>query len=183
MIRRNELMFIPDSREAFDVPEQVRESFGLGGTLTRVRACDALQRAEDTEPMTGLLTRRAFSSRLKRRPVRTTVLALEARPAGGDRLRVDDQDLVLFAAALHAVARPGELAARWNPTRFAVAISGADPSGVDYLDRLREVLAGSGIRIASGGLVVGVDAEPISAIDAVATSLDRTRSRVRTRAS
>jgi diguanylate cyclase (GGDEF)-like protein len=113
-----------------------------GTALSRLYALDALRHAADTDPLTGLLNRRSFSSALKHLPADATVVMIDldhfkdindvgGHPAG-------DQILKAFSAHLRAAARSQDLIARWGGEEFAVAFAADTPGAAQaMLGRLR----------------------------------------------
>ncbi len=90
-----------------------------------------------TDPLTGLLNRRAFLDEVQRHIARLDreneagtlmFVDLDAFKAVNDRLghAVGDEVLILLADLLRKLVRPGDLIARFGGDEFAVWLSGAD---------------------------------------------------------
>lgn len=119
----------------------------LGVALAEFAERETLERLSTTDPLTGLLNRRAFGEQLRRRVARAAG-DREASP-GGALLYVDldnfkqindraghergDQALKAVAALLIRSARPTDLVARLGGDEFALWVEGADRSATEAL--------------------------------------------------
>lgn len=119
----------------------------LGVALAEFAERETLERLSTTDPLTGLLNRRAFGEQLRRRVARAAN-DREAMP-GGALLYVDldnfkqindraghergDQALKAVAALLNRSARPTDLVARLGGDEFALWVEGADRSATETL--------------------------------------------------
>lgn len=119
----------------------------------REEAERALQTLARTDPLTGLLNRRAFEqaagaliaqARRHGDPLCLLLIDLDGFKSINDRHghAAGDKALVLTAAALQGTLRPGDLAGRWGGEEFCVLLarSGAE-AGSAFDKRLRAALA------------------------------------------
>jgi diguanylate cyclase (GGDEF)-like protein len=187
----------PDGRSVLVCPSQTRFGEQAGLALWRLpggRAWDAdderlvaaatgiirvilehesiqreMARQARTDPLTGLLNRRAFMEEIGRRIDR---LERDGRP--GTLLFVDldqfkalndaaghdlgDEALVLVAALLRATVRPADLVARLGGDEFALWLDGADElAAAERAEQLRIATPGALAETAEGtGLVLGM---------------------------
>lgn len=149
----------------------------------REEAERALQTLARTDPLTGLLNRRALEqaagaliaqARRHGDPLCLLLIDLDGFKAINDRHghAAGDQALVLTANALQGTLRPGDLAGRWGGEEFCVLLarSGAE-AGTAFDKRLRVALAtraSAGLRFPldfSTGLAVLEDEDDITADD------------------
>ena len=134
-----------------------------------------MARQARTDPLTGLLNRRAFLEeverhidRLDREDLPGTLMFsdLDHFKPVNDKLghEMGDQVLVLTANLLRQVVRPSDLVARLGGDEFAVWMSGADHlTAAERADRLREVVP------VELGELVGGDAPRLSMSIGIAT--------------
>lgn len=143
----------------------------LGNTLMRINATAALRTAADTDPLTGLLNRRAFVDALHHIEPDTALVMIDLdhfkdiNDAGGHR--AGDQALKAFSAQLRAAARNGDHVCRWGGEEFAVALPAAGCEGAEaFLRRLRESWATNApATFSSGYAIVEPSETPLSALD------------------
>jgi diguanylate cyclase (GGDEF)-like protein len=140
-----------------------------------------MARQARTDPLTGLLNRRAFLEeverhidRLDREDLPGTLMFgdLDHFKPVNDKLghEVGDQVLVLTANLLRQVVRPSDLVARLGGDEFAVWMSGADHlTAAERADRLRELVP---IEL---GELVGGDAPRLSMSIGIATRRARSQ--------
>jgi diguanylate cyclase (GGDEF)-like protein len=132
-----------------------------------------MARQARTDPMTGLLNRRAFMEEMSRRidrldreglPGTLMFVDLDHFKALNDALGHDvgDEALVLVAALLRSTVRPADLVARLGGDEFAIWLDGADDlAAAERAESLRlnapkaleEVASGTGIRL---GMSIGI---------------------------
>jgi len=134
-----------------------------------------MARQARTDPLTGLLNRRAFLEeverhidRLDREDLPGTLMFsdLDHFKPVNDKLghEMGDQVLVLTANLLRQAVRPSDLVARLGGDEFAVWMSGADHlTAAERADRLREVVP------VELGELVGGDAPRLSMSIGIAT--------------
>ena len=119
----------------------------LGVALAEFAEREMLERLSTTDPLTGLLNRRAFGEQLRRRVVRAA--GDKESALGGALLYVDldnfkqindraghergDQALKAVAALLARSARPTDLVARLGGDEFALWLEGADRAATEAL--------------------------------------------------
>jgi diguanylate cyclase (GGDEF)-like protein len=119
----------------------------LGVALAEFAEREMLERLSATDPLTGLMNRRAFSEQLHRRVARAA--SDKDASQGGALLYVDldnfkqindragheraDQALKAVAALLAGSARPTDLIARLGGDEFALWIEGADRAATETL--------------------------------------------------
>ncbi|MBL8705210.1 MAG: GGDEF domain-containing protein [Rhodospirillales bacterium] len=119
----------------------------LGVALAEFAEREMLERLSTTDPLTGLLNRRAFGDQLRRRVARAA--SDKDASQGGALLYVDldnfkqindraghergDQALKAVAALLGRSARPTDLIARLGGDEFALWIEGADRAATEAL--------------------------------------------------
>ncbi|MFO1328055.1 MAG: sensor domain-containing diguanylate cyclase [Rubrivivax sp.] len=128
----------------------------FGSRIGTVRAFERTQLQASTDPLTGLANRRTVEKRLRELALRREPHALvmadldhfkrlndtHGHPAGDEALRV-------FAEAVRAVLRDGDLPGRWGGEEFAFVIAGMGAEqALQWTARLRERLAQ---RLSGGG--------------------------------
>jgi len=131
----------------------------LGVALAEFAEREMLERLSTTDPLTGLLNRRAFGDQLRRRVVRAA--GDKDASQGGALLYVDldnfkqindraghergDQALKAVASLLAGSARPTDLIARLGGDEFALWVEGADRAATEALSaRLLAAMADMG---------------------------------------
>ena len=132
----------PPPPEADELLEHLRQT--LQDTATRLRAFDAASRAAETDPLTGLLNRRGFSSRYERLPKRgkIAVLAIDLDHfkkvndthghAAGDAVLKGVAEIIL------GELRGDDLGGRLGGEELALILPGSDRAGaLRVAERLR----------------------------------------------
>lgn len=159
-----------------------------GRALSRLRATTSLARAAETDPLTGLLNRRAFDGALSGLAVgdALAVIDLDHFKAVNDRFGHAEGDVVLtrFADAVSQVVRRGDLAIRYGGEEFAIVLSGAGEHGVDLvMSRLqREWRASSPLATFSAGVAVrDADEDPRAVFERADAALYEAKRRGRDR--
>jgi diguanylate cyclase (GGDEF)-like protein len=123
---------------------------GLVASMTarEARLRHRLAVAAETDPLTGLLNRRAFNPRLaelvdravaERRPLSVVMFDLDHFKRLNDEHghSVGDVALQQVGAVLEAMSRDGDLVSRFGGEEFAVALPGADPDRAEaYTERV-----------------------------------------------
>ncbi len=147
-----------------------------GHTLARLYALTAARTSAETDPLTGLLNRRAFTANLKGLPAASVLVMI-----GLDRLerindkygyQAGDQALKSFAAHLRAAVRAEDLIAHWGAEEFALAVPGGASDGVrSILDRLRQSWSGGPTTFSVGIAVSGPAESGTAAIQRAVTVL------------
>lgn len=125
----------------------------LGGPLRMAALVEETQRAATTDPLTGLMNRRAFLTALELERQRTRrhgyplwllMLDVDHFKRINDRHghSAGDDVLVTLARILTAQLRQVDLVGRWGGEEFVVALSGADEAGARVAsERLRQAVA------------------------------------------
>ncbi len=123
---------------------------------------EQLSRLSLTDPLTGLLNRRAFETRFPQmlglvergHPIALVLLDVDHFKAINDQLghAAGDQALIALADTLRALTRSADMAARLAGDEFVVLLSGLDDPGVlawyqRLTDRYRSELQSSGLAI------------------------------------
>lgn len=157
--------FYTDVYPTLRTPHPVNLAAALLGNLTvvlnavgllvawREEAERALQRLARTDPLTGLLNRRAFEqeagvliahARRHGDPLCMLLIDIDGFKAVNDRHghAAGDRALGLTADALRSTLRPGDLASRWGGEEFCVLLARSGPEAGQAFDaRLRSALA------------------------------------------
>ncbi len=125
----------------------------LGGPLRMAALVEETQRAATTDPLTGLMNRRAFLSALEVERQRTKrhgyplwllMVDVDHFKRVNDRHghSAGDDVLVSLARLLNAQLRQVDMVGRWGGEEFVVALSGADEAGArTAAERLRQAVA------------------------------------------
>jgi two-component system cell cycle response regulator len=125
----------------------------LGGPLRMAALVEETQRAATTDPLTGLMNRRAFLSALELERQRTRrhgyplwllMLDVDHFKRINDRHghSAGDDVLAHLARLLSTQLRQVDLVGRWGGEEFVVALSGADEAGARVAsERLRQAVA------------------------------------------
>jgi diguanylate cyclase (GGDEF)-like protein len=142
------------------------------------REGDALREQARTDPLTGLLNRRAFTERLHDEvaraarygtPLSLLLLDLDGLKGLNDRAghHAGDAALRTLARCLHSGSRSADLGARWGGDEFVVlAPETRQAEALELADRIRASVAASPIGIT---VSIGVaTAEPVGAAAAAA---------------
>ncbi len=131
-----------------------------GRALSRLRVTTNLARAAETDPVTGLLNRRAFDRALSGLAAgdALAIIDLDHFKAVNDRFGHAEGDVLLarFGEAIAQVVRRGDLAIRYGGEEFAIVLSAAGQHGVELvMSRLqREWRATSPLATFSAGVAV-----------------------------
>jgi two-component system cell cycle response regulator len=138
----------------------------LGGPMRMTLLVEETQRAATTDPLTGLMNRRAFlaaldveQSRSERHgyPMSLLMLDIDHFKLINDEHghAMGDQVLVVFARMLAQQARKTDIVGRWGGEEFVIVLSGANEAGAR--------LVGERIRRATEGMAVLNDRrQPVS---------------------
>lgn len=147
-----------------------------GRALSRLDELTTLRASADTDPLTGLLNRSAFTANLKGLPAASVLvmIGLDDFERINDKYgyQAGDQALKSFAAHLRAAVRAGDLVARWGGEEFALAVLGGAADGArSILDRLRQSWSGDPTTFSVGITVPGPTESGAAAIQRAVTVL------------
>jgi diguanylate cyclase (GGDEF)-like protein len=145
-------------------------------TLARLDALAALRHAAETDPLTGLLNRRAFTAGLTRLPPDSAIVMLDLdhfkRINDQDGHQAGDQVLKSFSAHLRAAARSEDLVARWGGEEFVIALPGGTAEGAQsLLTRVRESWAGAPVTFSAGYTIINPRETATTAMERADTAL------------
>lgn len=141
-----------------------------GNTLARLYALTALRTSTGTDPLTGLLNRRAFAAGLKRLPADSALIMIDLdhfqQINDQHGYQAGDQTLKSFAAHLRAAVRAQDLTARWGAEQFALALpAGGTDTARSILDRLRQSWAGGPTTFSAGITMLGLTDNATDAVE------------------
>ena len=148
-----------------------------GNTLARLYARSGLRRVTETDPLTGLLNRRAFAAKVKGLPADSVLIMIDLdrfkQVNGRHGHQAGDQALKSFAAHLRAAARAHDVIARWGGEEFALALPASSGDGASsLLARLRESWTDGPTTFSAGVAVLGSAEHAASAIDRADAALN-----------